>query len=123
MLNAETNQEKKLFKEIFLTSKIDNKHKILLLYKEKKLGKRILHYISVTCVFRKSEGNGFDATRSCLQSTFRFILKFWKRRDRFENMRVNSDYESLQAQWNSDFCMEWYYFEKMIEILTPELAH
>ena len=118
----EANQEKRIFKEIFLTSKIDNNQKILLFYKEKILVKIILHYISTTCVFRKSEGNGFNATCSCLQSTFRFILKLWKRRKRFENMLVNSDDKLLQAQWNCDFCIEWYYFEKIVEILSLELA-
>ena len=33
----EVNQEKRTFKEFFLTSKMDNKQKMLLLYKEKKL--------------------------------------------------------------------------------------
>ena len=33
----EVNQEKRTFKEFFLTSKMDNKQKMLLLYKEKKV--------------------------------------------------------------------------------------
>ena len=58
---------------------MDNKQKILLLYKEKKLSKeklvkRILLYV-LYYVFRKIESNDFDATRSCFQSTFRLMLK------------------------------------------------
>ena len=41
MQSRSKKQKKRIFKEIFFTSKMDNKQKILLLYKEKKLSKNL----------------------------------------------------------------------------------
>ena len=37
-------------------------------------------------------------------------------------MWVNANDESLQAQWKSDFCMERYSFEKLVQILATVVA-
>ena len=37
-------------------------------------------------------------------------------------MWVNVNNESLQVQWKSDFCMERYSFEKLVQILPTVVA-
>ena len=105
---------------------MDNKQNIFTFVQGEKKQQEILHYVFLLlCLFRKIEGNSFDATCYWVQSKFRAHDKAVKEKKQgigFEGMWVNADNESLQAQWKSDFCMERYSFEKLVQILATVAA-